>query len=63
MADKLTKASVDYGMGKPGSRCGICLHFVQSDSCRIVDGTIESHMWCKRFLKRGKSRLYAKEAA
>lgn len=46
---KLAKADVAYSPGKPGSRCGVCVHFRAPDACEVVVGVIDPGYWCEKF--------------
>ena len=46
---KAAKTEVDYSAGKPGERCGDCVHFNEGGSCDLVAGQISSRMWCRLF--------------
>jgi len=55
LADKVSKAEVDYSEGLPNSHCGpvskwpsgVCANFYQPSGCRLVRGVIKHEMWCK----------------
>ena len=50
MADKVSKASVDYGPGKPrGDHCGICRYYQRGGTCEKVEGAIDRMGWCRLF--------------
>lgn len=49
MADKATKASVEYGSGKGMDRCAKCVHFDRPDRCELVQGIIHPRDWCNLF--------------
>lgn len=46
---KAAKTEVDYSAGKPGERCGDCVHFNEGGSCDLVAGQISPRMWCRLF--------------
>lgn len=64
MAEKVSKASVNYGRG--GDHCGVCRFFIESaedektetGACERVAGEIGEDMWCELF-KRGRARTIA----
>ena len=50
MAEKQSKAEVDYGPGDPkGEHCSACVHFLKPDRCELVSGAIEKMGWCKLY--------------
>lgn len=46
---KVTKAQVDYGRGRPGSRCGVCTFFDPPSGCSKVEGSVDPAAWCSLF--------------
>lgn len=54
---KVSKASVDYSKGHPGSKCSLCTHFFRGaqgkqGTCELVAGSIDPDYWCEKFKKR-----------
>jgi len=46
--EKASKVSVGYSKGHVASHCGNCKSFQpKTDTCKKVEGTIDSMMWCK----------------
>lgn len=59
MADKVTKASVNYSRGMGNTRCRNCVHFEKPNACELVSsdgpptpGRIDPEYWCERFKMR-----------
>lgn len=51
-AGKMSQAAVSYQNSPNGDhRCGTCKQFVAPNACRIVDGTVSPHGWCRIWLK------------
>lgn len=58
MAEKQTKADVDYSKGHPRAHCGICEHY-RNHTCSLVAGAIDPAYWCKLFRRAKGVRRYA----
>ena len=69
MAEKRSKASVDYSLG--GDHCGACTHWIESaeneetetGECELVAGPIKEDYWCKLFKRKGSTKRVASKHA
>jgi hypothetical protein len=62
-SEKKTQNEVNYRAGKPGRSCAVCVNFVPSSGCHIVEGIIKPEGSCMLFeentIKTGElKRLY-----
>lgn len=53
-AKKVPQASVQYQKRPQGDqKCAGCLHFIaESNTCKLVDGSISPEGWCKLWVKK-----------
>lgn len=62
MATKaVTQASVEFGPGMSGSRCGICIHYNGPNDCDLVMSqpkNITAQTWCDQFNKDQSKVMY-----
>jgi hypothetical protein len=52
MAEKASKAEVNYREGTRSRHCGICTKFEPPHACRHVAGKIEASDVCDRFVRK-----------
>lgn len=52
LAQKASKASVQYSLGMKSAHCGICRHFQPPHGCEVVRGEIEPDYWCRKFERK-----------
>lgn len=46
---KQPKPDVNYGPGRPNTRCGVCLNYRVPNTCTRVDGSIDPDDACDLF--------------
>jgi len=57
-AAKFAKSAVHYRNGKPPKICGRCVHFEPPHACEGVEGWIEVHAVCDRYVRAPRSDWY-----
>jgi hypothetical protein len=50
---KVSQPAVHYQMtAKDGQECDECAHFAAPGACKLVDGAISPHGWCRLWTKK-----------
>lgn len=52
---KKKKSEVNYGPGRPNTRCGMCINYRVPKSCVMVSGEIDSEGVCNLYNINGRT--------